>query len=159
MAMFLIPCEKCHNPRDSLYFFPLENEFINTFDDDRYCQTCHECIAKRFNKLNCTECFEFRSQNQFSPQELKKGIQRVCKKCEKVPEEERDNNFMLKDKSGCRTCGKEAEDTKLMKCGNCGRVYYCSAECQKKDWKLQHKNECQVQARIVERFTKEGRIY
>ena len=37
----------------------------------------------------------------------------------------------------CRVCGKE--DSK--KCGQCHRVYYCSVQCQKKDWKS-HKATC-----------------
>lgn len=37
----------------------------------------------------------------------------------------------------CKVCGKE--DSK--KCGQCHRVYYCSVQCQKKDWKS-HKATC-----------------
>ncbi|KAK2735131.1 mynd finger family protein [Colletotrichum kahawae] len=43
----------------------------------------------------------------------------------------------------CRACGKsEAESgTKLKKCTRCLQVKYCSAECQKKDWR-KHRAEC-----------------
>lgn len=39
--------------------------------------------------------------------------------------------------NSCKVCGKE--DSK--KCGQCHRVYYCSVQCQKKDWKS-HKATC-----------------
>ena len=31
----------------------------------------------------------------------------------------------------------------LRKCSGCKEVYYCSRDCQAKDWKQRHKNECQ----------------
>ena len=39
----------------------------------------------------------------------------------------------------CKTCLKE--NVKLLTCGRCKSVYYCSKECQKKDWKS-HKAVC-----------------
>ncbi|PFH34085.1 MYND finger domain-containing protein [Besnoitia besnoiti] len=49
----------------------------------------------------------------------------------------------------CGNCGKketpagEASENpvKLKRCGACGEVYYCSAECQKQDWR-HHKRVC-----------------
>lgn len=32
--------------------------------------------------------------------------------------------------------------TKMLRCGSCGCVYYCSSTCQKADWKLGHKGVC-----------------
>ena len=40
---------------------------------------------------------------------------------------------------GCRCCGRA--DGPLKKCMRCLKVKYCSAECQRKDWK-KHKMEC-----------------
>ena len=40
----------------------------------------------------------------------------------------------------CANCYKESE-TELLRCGKCRRVFYCSKECQLKDWKL-HKKMC-----------------
>ena len=37
----------------------------------------------------------------------------------------------------CKLCGKKGE----YKCSKCGRVTYCSRECQFKDW-INHKNNC-----------------
>ena len=39
----------------------------------------------------------------------------------------------------CKTCLKE--NVKLQKCGRCKSVFYCSKDCQKKDWKS-HKAVC-----------------
>jgi hypothetical protein len=39
----------------------------------------------------------------------------------------------------CNTCGKN--NSKLLRCGRCKQVYYCSAACQKKDWR-DHKHVC-----------------
>lgn len=44
----------------------------------------------------------------------------------------------------CRNCGKTEEDVEgaLKKCLRCLKVKYCSAACQKKDWK-KHRMECE----------------
>jgi hypothetical protein len=31
---------------------------------------------------------------------------------------------------------------KMLRCGQCGSAYYCSAACQKADWKVGHKGVC-----------------
>ena len=44
----------------------------------------------------------------------------------------------------CKSCGKQggdAADNKLMQCSVCASVKYCSAACQKADWK-NHKKNC-----------------
>jgi hypothetical protein len=46
----------------------------------------------------------------------------------------------------CRTCSKEESSTVQLpnafkKCGRCMQVFYCSEECQEKDWP-RHKKEC-----------------
>ena len=41
--------------------------------------------------------------------------------------------------SGCEVCGRE---TPVKKCAGCRGVQYCSADCQKADWKS-HKGQCQ----------------
>lgn len=46
------------------------------------------------------------------------------------------NDVMLDE---CHICKKT--DVKLLKCGACGIVQYCSKECQKSDWK-DHKVTC-----------------
>jgi hypothetical protein len=44
----------------------------------------------------------------------------------------------------CSHCNKSQAEGKgdaFKKCGGCKQVYYCSAECQKNDWK-EHKSAC-----------------
>ncbi|KAJ6470348.1 hypothetical protein C8R45DRAFT_1015437 [Mycena sanguinolenta] len=49
--------------------------------------------------------------------------------------------------AGCDTCGRpESETTKkqLLTCAGCLVAKYCSKECQRKDWKEGHKNQCHL---------------
>ena len=43
--------------------------------------------------------------------------------------------------ASCKACKKYVKD--LKRCGKCGMVYYCSKECQIKDWK-DHKEDCKL---------------
>ena len=47
----------------------------------------------------------------------------------------------------CNTCSKErtASGEELLKCAGCGKVRYCSKECQRADWKS-HKGLCKSQS-------------
>lgn len=49
-------------------------------------------------------------------------------------------------KKQCFCCGKKEEEpgTKLLKCTGCLCVYYCSKECQAKDWQHSHKRNCEM---------------
>ena len=45
----------------------------------------------------------------------------------------------------CRTCGVQGVGT----CERCSLAYYCSRECQRKDWvEGDHRKECDVFARL-----------
>jgi hypothetical protein len=43
--------------------------------------------------------------------------------------------------SQCNCCEKKGTNVKLNACSQCRSVFYCSAACQKQDWK-QHKQAC-----------------
>ena len=50
-------------------------------------------------------------------------------------------DFLSALSSMCRVCGKKGERYK--QCSRCTCVYYCSVDCQRKDWKENgHKEEC-----------------
>ena len=42
----------------------------------------------------------------------------------------------------CGHCKKEQETSQFKTCGRCGRVRYCSKECQRTHWKAVHKKHC-----------------
>ena len=43
----------------------------------------------------------------------------------------------------CAACGKADPGVKLKKCGHCGKVSYCSVDCQRQHWKQGgHKQAC-----------------
>ncbi|KAJ7468468.1 hypothetical protein FB451DRAFT_373856 [Mycena latifolia] len=41
-------------------------------------------------------------------------------------------------------CGKIDDKPKFRRCSGCCSLYYCSAECQKKDWKSGHRKRCRT---------------
>lgn len=47
-----------------------------------------------------------------------------------------------KDEIVCAFCKKVQGDTKFDMCSLCKKVYYCSKDCQVKDWKAGHKTVC-----------------
>ncbi len=49
------------------------------------------------------------------------------------------------NKYQCEVCGKEEGENniKMMRCLGCKKFFYCSSECQKKDWP-KHKSVCQI---------------
>ena len=72
-----------------------------------------------------------------------------CRKYIKLSETEKFNEDIKKEitemlsalSSMCRVCGKKGERYK--QCSRCTCVYYCSVDCQRKDWKENgHKEEC-----------------
>jgi hypothetical protein len=62
----------------------------------------------------------------------------------------------------CATCHRKPGDpgvpATLKLCGGCQAVRYCSAECQRKDWKLGHKVVCEPLSEVV-RMSKEYSRY
>ncbi|CAM1503826.1 Fc.00g014170.m01.CDS01 [Cosmosporella sp. VM-42] len=52
------------------------------------------------------------------------------------------NQSQVPARERCRNCSKAEDRVSLMNCGRCRKVKYCSAECQKKDWK-KHRGECE----------------
>jgi len=41
----------------------------------------------------------------------------------------------------CKKCNATRSEKKLSKCSRCGKVFYCSKNCQKEDWN-EHKKNC-----------------
>ena len=64
-------------------------------------------------------------------------------------------NQHVSDQRICGHCNKVA--TKLDKCANCERIYYCSIECMDADW-LRHGPQCAVWCGCGFCRTKEGKL-
>lgn len=66
------------------------------------------------------------------------------------------------DLAKCTTCGITASSSKpLNRCGRCGTAAYCSAECQKSDWKV-HKWVCTMSAEdrgMAIKISEKGGLY
>jgi hypothetical protein len=58
-----------------------------------------------------------------------------------------DHSLMSSPVKTCNSCHKI--DKGLSVCGSCKKVYYCSVECQKLDWK-QHKAACKESCRRMD---------
>jgi hypothetical protein len=50
----------------------------------------------------------------------------------------------------CHNCDIQSKDLpegqKLLRCGSCGEVFYCSKSCQVQHWKSGHKRDCKKQS-------------
>lgn len=56
------------------------------------------------------------------------------------------NNSYPPNPKSCSNCAaahvKDKPDTRLLACGACRSIWYCSRECQVTDFKSSHKNQC-----------------
>ena len=57
-------------------------------------------------------------------------------------------------RKGCSSCGNEEMEKRLL-CGACKGPVYCSAECQKREWK-KHKPVCKRQVELYAQPVDEG---
>ena len=60
---------------------------------------------------------------------------------------------VLLDKDVCACCNATASvGEKFLVCGSCRCTYYCSPECQKKDWKVHRSTRCEGMKEIMDFF-------
>jgi hypothetical protein len=65
-----------------------------------------------------------------------------------MADHEKTKKIAITNFRSCMLCNRlESEKLKLMLCSKCKFARYCSKECQKKDWKGEHKSQCK---RIVQ---------
>ena len=73
----------------------------------------------------------------------------VCEKLLDIPQRNQPKfSYVSRIKMKCRTC--LGMPTELLRCSACKKTYYCSKECQKKDWK-KHKPRCKFLVDIFEK--------
>ena len=57
-------------------------------------------------------------------------------------------NIEITNQYYCNFCKIRKTKRELKKCGNCKEVRYCSIDCQKQDWKYNHKQKCMTSQNI-----------
>jgi len=71
------------------------------------------------------------------------------------------NDVETKKEKSCRNCGVVSDS--LKRCGHCQLVFYCSQECQIRDWNQRHRSACKEVQRFIAnsraKSVKEGQEY
>ena len=80
---------------------------------------------------------------------LQQQIQQLQKKQQQQGQGQRTPLGPSSGVSSCRRCGALGPGAKLQMCSACSSVFYCSAACQKSDWK-EHKASCKRAQKKVE---------
>lgn len=109
---------------------------------DKKC--CANCGLKGDDLKRCADCGQVRYCSRECQKKHWKIHKMDCKKSSSSSKQkniESSSDICVLDSNHCNTCGKM--DTNLKKCGACGRSWYCSQDCQRKDWK-EHKKVCKA---------------
>ena len=114
-----------------------------TAASDKKC--CANCGLKVDEMKRCADC----GQVKYCSRDCQKKHWKIHKlDCKKSSSSSKHRNIesastdsCVYDSNHCNSCGKM--DSNLKKCGACGRAWYCSQECQRKDWK-EHKKVCKT---------------
>ena len=113
LACFVLAAEQKHMSAIYCAIFIYHNKVLNEGRKYMY-EAIYYC--RKYIKLSETEKFDEDKKNQ------------IIEKLSRLS-------------SMCRVCGKKGERYK--QCSRCTCVYYCSVDCQRKDWKENgHKEEC-----------------
>lgn len=136
-------CKSCQTPHPSNVF---RFDFVYNDDDGiLYCESmCNEqhlglgiktlrCCCGQTSKVEHTFVVDLVNQN------AKCYVVKCSEKCYKLT---RRKHLEDETMQGYMRCGFCLDGTKSRKkCGRCKAKYYCSLECQRKDWG-EHKKEC-----------------
>ena len=108
-------------------------------------RSCASCGLKVDDMKRCADCGLVKYCSRECQKKHWKIHKFACKKASSSTKhkdlESTSSDSCIQDSSHCNSCGKIASN--LKKCGACGRSWYCSQECQRKDWK-EHKKVCKT---------------
>lgn len=140
-------CSKILNPLRNEYKTVIYRDENGKETDKYVCTRCPDKFNTAYkDKIFCIICSNLVTSDQFSfvftikdntntvfiANCSEKCMSKAVKKCKK------DKELGLEFKC---PCGKK--DKEMKKCGRCKKIYYCSKECQIKDWQ-NHKSECKT---------------
>ena len=94
---------------------------------------CGNSLCSRLGRLHCARC-----KNEFY---CSQPCQKKSWKVHKLSCSENGTKEKIESKSTGVCASQECSNPGNLRCSGCRTVGYCSAECQKKDWK-QHKVNC-----------------
>ena len=115
----------CHRIYESIYLRSIP--ILKTSELDYFYEKLPVLIVKNWNEVNQ----EYLDNNYLNlKNKLDEWIQTNSTWTEA--------KFWIKEKNSCKLCGYLCGN---LKCGKCGKVYYCNKSCQVTHWK-NHKNEC-----------------
>ena len=110
--------------------------------EDLVSKVCSSCGKKGSDLIKCSVCKSVWYCNiQCQKKDWKSHKQCCGKGGEAQKGQDTGDGHSSSSCEACESCGKTGE--KLLKCGTCISVRYCSAACQKGDWE-NHKKYCRV---------------
>ena len=117
-------------------------EAINEIILSKTSKKCHTCLKKDLELTRCSKCksiYYCSKECQAKDWKVEGGGHK--EKCVKTEVSSLDASFIAQASKVCGSCGYKKIE--LTACSRCLTAYYCSKECQVKDWKEgHHKEDC-----------------
>ena len=118
------------------------------------CFNCDNIIKESGEKKKMFVCASCRKARYCSKECQIAHWSNHKKICKEIVEERKYPLFTENAKFTCGLCFKKSVKP-FERCSGCKIIYYCSAKCQKEDWKKGHKKECKEFAKFQQTIAQE----